>query len=71
MSLTALLELEFKPDALDDAKKVMERVLGETREFDGCLGIEILVDKGKVVADGPRDEVLQMLAGGRARLAAD
>ncbi|MBH0118663.1 putative quinol monooxygenase [Rhodococcus sp. NPDC003382] len=46
MSLTALLELEFKPDALDDAKKVMERVLGETREFDGCLGIEILVDKG-------------------------
>lgn len=31
----------------------------------------ILVDKGKVVADGPRDEVLAMLAGGRARLAAD
>ena len=31
----------------------------------------VLVDKGKVVADGPRDEVLTMLAGGRARLAAD
>ncbi|MDV2477694.1 putative quinol monooxygenase [Rhodococcus zopfii] len=46
MALTALLELEFKPDALDDAKKVMDRVLGETRGFDGCLGIEILVDKG-------------------------
>ena len=27
--------------------------------------------KGKVVADGPRDEVLSMLAGGRTRLAAD
>ena len=31
----------------------------------------ILVDRGKVVADGPRDEVLAMLAGGRAKLAAD
>lgn len=31
----------------------------------------VLIDKGKVVADGPRDEVLTMLAGGRARLAAD
>ncbi len=31
----------------------------------------ILVDKGKVVADGPRDEVVAMLAGGRVRPAAD
>ncbi len=31
----------------------------------------VLVDRGKVVADGPRDEVLAMLAGGRAKLAAD
>ncbi|MFZ2529472.1 MAG: antibiotic biosynthesis monooxygenase [Rhodococcus sp. (in: high G+C Gram-positive bacteria)] len=46
MALTALLELEFKPDALADAKTVMDRVLGETRAFDGCLGIEILVDRG-------------------------
>ena len=27
MALTALLELEFKPDALADAKTVMDRVL--------------------------------------------
>jgi ATP-binding cassette subfamily C protein LapB len=31
----------------------------------------ILIDKGKVVADGPRDEVVAMLTGGRARTAAD
>ncbi len=31
MALTALLELEFKADSLDDAKKVMTRVLDETR----------------------------------------
>jgi len=45
MALTALLELEFKADALGDAKTVMDRVLGETRAFDGCEGIEILVDQ--------------------------
>ncbi len=45
MALTALLELEFKADSLDDAKKVMTRVLDETRAFDGCVGIEILVDQ--------------------------
>ena len=45
MALTALLELEFKDDALDDAKTIMDRVLGETRAFDGCEGIEILVDQ--------------------------
>ncbi len=31
----------------------------------------ILIDKGKVIADGPRDDVVAMLAGGRVRLAAD
>jgi ATP-binding cassette subfamily C protein LapB len=31
----------------------------------------ILIDKGKVVADGPRDDVVAMLAGGRVRTAAD
>ncbi|MGQ0674771.1 MAG: type I secretion system permease/ATPase [Rhodospirillales bacterium] len=31
----------------------------------------ILIDRGKVVADGPRDEVVAMLAGGRVRPAAD
>ncbi len=31
----------------------------------------ILIDKGKVVADGPRDDVVAMLAGGRARPATD
>lgn len=45
MALTALLELEFKGDSLDDAKTLMTRVLDETRAFDGCAGIEILVDR--------------------------
>ncbi|UYP19167.1 antibiotic biosynthesis monooxygenase [Rhodococcus sp. Z13] len=45
MALTALLELKFRPDSVDQAKKVMSRVLDETRAFDGCEGVEILVDQ--------------------------
>lgn len=45
MSLTALLEVTFKPDALDDAAALMKRVLNETRAFDGCESIEVLVDQ--------------------------
>ena len=45
MSLTALLELKFKEESLDDAKTVMQRVLAETRAFDGCDGVDVLVDK--------------------------
>ncbi|HEY9315745.1 putative quinol monooxygenase [Williamsia sp.] len=45
MSLTALLELKFKEDSLDAAKTVMQRVLAETRAFDGCDGVEVLIDK--------------------------
>jgi quinol monooxygenase YgiN len=44
MSLTALLEVKFKPEAVDDAKKLMKRVLNETRAFDGCESVEVLVD---------------------------
>lgn len=45
MALTALLELNFKPEAVDDAITLMKRVLNETRAFDGCEGIEALTDQ--------------------------
>jgi len=44
MAITALLNLHFSADALDEARVVMRRVLAETRNFDGCNGIEVLVD---------------------------
>jgi len=46
MSITALLELNFSSEALDQARAVMRRVLDETRNFEGCNGIEVLVDAG-------------------------
>ncbi len=44
MALTALLELQLKPDALETANKVMHATLADTRAFPGCLGVTVLVD---------------------------
>ncbi|HEY5852585.1 MAG TPA: antibiotic biosynthesis monooxygenase family protein [Aldersonia sp.] len=44
MAVTAILELKFKPDALDEARKVVGDILTDTRAFDGCLGVDVLVD---------------------------
>lgn len=47
MSLRVTLDLNFKPDALDDARLVMGRVLAETRTFEGCLGADVLIDQNE------------------------
>lgn len=44
MALIALLDLKFKPDMLDEAKVVLAKVLADTRAFDGCQGVDVLVD---------------------------
>lgn len=44
MSTAAILELEFKPDHLDDARTVVHRVLVETRAFEGCEGVDVFQD---------------------------
>jgi quinol monooxygenase YgiN len=44
MSITALLELQVKPDALATAPNVIHESLSATRAFAGCLGVEVVVD---------------------------
>lgn len=44
MAVVAVLELTFKPDALDAAREVMTRVLTETRAFPGCVSVTSVVD---------------------------
>lgn len=44
MTVAATLELSFRPDALDEAHVVLRRVLAQTRAFDGCLGVDVLID---------------------------
>lgn len=44
MAVTSILDLTFKPEALEDAKRLLDRVLAETRGFDGCLGVDVVQD---------------------------
>jgi quinol monooxygenase YgiN len=45
MSITVLLELRLKPDALTEAREVMGRALQVTSSFAGNQKIEVLVDE--------------------------
>ena len=44
MPITAHLDLFLKADALPTAPAVLRDILADTRAFDGCLGVEVLVD---------------------------
>jgi len=53
MPITALLELTIKPESLADAPAVIHQTLQATRAFEGCLGVDVLMD-----ADNPAHIVL-------------
>jgi len=44
MSITTLLELTLRPEALADAPAVMRETLTATRAFAGCLKVDVLID---------------------------
>jgi quinol monooxygenase YgiN len=45
MAITALFELRVKPEALDQGLHAeLHSILNDTRAFDGCLGVEVLID---------------------------
>jgi quinol monooxygenase YgiN len=44
MATTALLDLHIRGDRAVDALPVIEAILRDTRAFEGCLGVEVLVD---------------------------
>lgn len=46
MAVTALLDLQLKPDSLETADKVIHATLAATRAFPGCLRVTVLVEGG-------------------------
>jgi quinol monooxygenase YgiN len=45
MAITALLELRVNPEALDQGLHAeLRAILSDTRAFDGCLGVDVLID---------------------------
>ena len=44
MTLTVHLDLHLKTESLETAPDMLRDILAGTRAFDGCLGVEVLVD---------------------------
>lgn len=44
MTLTVLLDLQLKPESAAAAPAMLRKILAQTRVFDGCLGVDVLVD---------------------------
>ena len=44
MPITAHLDLFLKAEALSTAPAVLRDILADTRAYDGCLGVDVLVD---------------------------
>ena len=52
MSVVVLLEMQVKLEAIDEMKAFLQRILPDTRAYDGCQGIDIygnLDDTGNLV----------------------
>ena len=45
MAIKVFLEIEIKPEILDETLQTFTQMLPDTRAFDGCLGIEVLQDR--------------------------
>ena len=54
MTLTVLLDLRLKIEAVATAPALLREILTDTRAFDGCLGVDVLVD-----AQDPTHLILQ------------
>jgi quinol monooxygenase YgiN len=45
MATTTILDMHFKPDAVDEGQELLKHILAETRAFDGCLEVKVIQDK--------------------------
>jgi len=41
MSVIVLLEMQIKPEAVEEIKSLLKKMLPDTRAYDGCQGIDI------------------------------
>lgn len=41
MSIVVLIELQVKPEAMNEVNAVLRELLPDTRAYDGCLGLDI------------------------------
>jgi len=46
VAITAILDLQLKPEALETASEIIHETLIATRAFAGCYHVAVLVDSG-------------------------
>jgi heme oxygenase (mycobilin-producing) len=44
VAITSILDLQLKPDSLENAHTILHETLTDTRAFAGCLGVTVLID---------------------------
>jgi quinol monooxygenase YgiN len=44
VTIVSVLEMHFDPALVDEATTRLGEIVAETRQFDGCLGIEVVRD---------------------------
>ena len=44
MTVTSLLDLRFATDHLEDGPRALLDILADTRAFDGCLSVQVVMD---------------------------
>ena len=44
MAITSILQFHVAVDRIDDARAVITETLVATRSFDGCLGVDVMLD---------------------------
>ncbi|PWQ95141.1 putative quinol monooxygenase [Leucothrix arctica] len=45
MSVNVILEVQSKPESIDELKSTFEKILPDTRSYDGCLSVEVMVNQ--------------------------
>lgn len=45
MSISVFLDLRLTPEAVSEAPAMLREILAGTRAFDGCEGVEVLIDQ--------------------------
>jgi quinol monooxygenase YgiN len=45
MSVNVLLEIKSNPEDIDKLKSTFEQILPDTRSYDGCIGVQVVVNQ--------------------------
>ena len=45
MSINVILEVLAKPESIDELKSTLEAILPDTRKYDGCISVEVIVNQ--------------------------